>query len=163
MPILQLSALTKGREDNLVNLNSVFSQTRDAANPISFVSAGALGYLENVDSIKRFDNFEISASIQFSTSLSDLDTNSKLKITLGSTEYTFSVGNFISDVSDYREIAEILNEGNLKSDTGSYSFTDLGLFAGGNDYSLSVSSAAQPPYSGFQKINSGTLNNFQVC
>ena len=130
-----------------MNLNSVFSQTRDAANPISFVSAGALGYLENVDSIKDLTTLKSQASIQFSTALSDLDTNSKLKITLGSTEYTFSVGNFISDVSDYREIAEILNEGNLKSDTGSYSFTDLGLFAGGNDYSLSVSSAAQPPYS----------------
>ena len=157
---ITIERFNEGREDNLVNLNSVFSQTRDAANPISFVSAGALGYLENVDSIKDLTTLKSQASIQFSTALSDLDTNSKLKITLGSTEYTFSVGNFISDVSDYREIAEILNEGNLKSDTGSYSFTDLGLFAGGNDYSLSVSSAAQPPYSGFQKINSGTLNNF---
>ena len=48
----------------------------------------------------------------------------------------------------------------MKSDVDSYSFSDLGLYAGGNDLSLSVSSAAQPPYSGFQKMNAGSFEQF---
>ena len=147
------------REDNLTELSSLFSQHRDAANAINFVNNGALGFFDDVDEISNLTTLKSKALIQFSMPLSDLDANTKLSITLGSDEHVFSVGNFVSDVSDYRELSEILNEGGLKSDGNSYSFSDLGLFAGGNENSLSVSSAAQPPYSGFKKMNDGTLNN----
>ena len=135
------------REDNLTELSSLFSQQRNAANAINFVNNGALGFLEDVDAISNLTTLKSQALIQFSMPLSDLDANTKLSLTLGTDEHVFSIGNFLSDVSDYREIAEILNEGSLKSDDDSYSFSDLGLFAGGNDNSLSISSAAQPPYS----------------
>ena len=131
----------------------------DATNAINFVSNGALGYLEDVDRISNLTTLKSQASIQFGVAITDLDANSKLKITLGTTEHTFSIGNYLDRVSDYREISELLNEGTLKSDTDSYSFSDLGLFSGGNESSLSVSSAAQPPYLGSQKLNSGNLNN----
>ena len=156
---LSIERFDEVREDNLTELSSLFSQQRNAANAINFVNNGALGFLEDVDAISNLTTLKSQALIQFSMPLSDLDANTKLSLTLGTDEHVFSIGNFLSDVSDYREIAEILNEGSLKSDDDSYSFSDLGIFAGGNNNSLSISSAAQSPYSGFQKMNAGTLNN----
>lgn len=156
---LSIERFEEVREDNLTELSSLFSQQRNAANAIKFVNNGALGFLEDVDAISNLTTLKSQALIQFSMPLSDLDANTKLSLTLGTDEHVFSIGNFLSDVSDYREIAEILNEGSLKSDDDTYSFSDLGLFAGGNDNSLSISSAAQSPYSDFQKMNAGTLNN----
>ena len=65
----------------------------------------------------------------------------------------------ISAVTSYNQVADFLNNGGLKSDTNSFSFSDLGLFAGGNKNSLTVSSAGQTPYATFAKLNSGNLNN----
>jgi hypothetical protein len=48
--------------------------------------------MENIDSIDNLSSLKSQAKIQFSTTLSGLDTNSKLKITLGSTEHIFSIG-----------------------------------------------------------------------
>ena len=156
---ISLESFDEIKNDNLIKLNSSLSHPRDAANAISFVSDGALGYMENVDSIEDLSSLKSQAKIQFSTTLSGLDVNSKLKITLGSTEHIFSVGSLISGVTSYSEIADFLNKGGLKSDTGSFSFSDLGLYAGGNKNNLTVSSAAQPPYSSFEQLNSGNLNN----
>ena len=156
---LKIEKFEELRTDSLTELNSAFSYPMDATNAINFVSNGALGYLEDVDRISNLTTLKSQASIQFGVAITDLDANSKLKITLGTTEHTFSIGNYLDRVSDYREISELLNEGTLKSDTDSYSFSDLGLFSGGNESSLSVSSAAQPPYLGSQKLNSGNLNN----
>ena len=111
--------------------------------------------MENVNNIENLASLKSQAKIQFSATLSGLDVNSKLKITLGSTEHIFSVGTMISGVTSYSEIADFLNKGGLKSDTNSFSFSDLGLYAGGNTNNLTVSSAAQPPYSTFEKLNSG--------
>ena len=65
----------------------------------------------------------------------------------------------ITGVTSYVQIADFLNKGGLKSDTNQFSFSDLGLFAGGNKNSLTLSSAGQSPYSTFEKLNSGNLNN----
>ena len=156
---ISLERFSEIEDDNLTKLNSSLSHPRDAANSISFVSDGVLGYMENVDSIENFTSLKSQAKIQFSTALSGLDANSKLKITLGSSEHIFSLGSIISGVTSYIEIADFLNKGGLKSDTDSFSFSDLGLYAGGNKNNLTVSSAAQPPYSTFAKLNSGSLNN----
>ena len=156
---ISLERFTEIKNDNLRKLNSSLSHTRDAANSISFVSDGVLGYMENVNSIENLTSLKSQAKIQFNAQLSGLDASSKLKITLGSTEHIFSVGTMISDVTSYSEIADFLNKGGLKSDTNSFSFSDLGLYAGGNKNSLTVTSAAQPPYSPFEKLNSGNLNN----
>ena len=156
---ISLERFAKIKSDNLNNLNSSLSHPRDAANSISFVSGGVLGYMENVDSIENLTSLKSQAKIQFNATLSGLDANSKLKITLGSTEHIFSVGTMISGVTNYSEIADFLNKGGLKSETNSFSFSDLGLHAGGNKNNLTVSSAAQPPYSAFEKLNSGNLNN----
>ena len=75
--------------------------------------------MENVDSIEDLSSLKSQAKIQFSTTLSGLDTNSKLKITLGSTEHIFSIGSLISGVTSYSQIADFLNKGGLKSDTNS--------------------------------------------
>ena len=147
------------KNDNLLKLNSSLNYPRDAANSISFVSDGVIGYIENADNITDLASLKSQAKIQFSAALSGLDANSKLKITLGSTEHIFSVGSLISGIENYSEIADLLNNGGLKSDGNSYSFGDLGLYAGGNKSNLTVSSAAQPPYATFEKLNSGILNN----
>ena len=156
---ISLERFAEIKNDNLKNLNSSLIYPRDAANAISFVSDGVLGYMENVNNIENLASLKSQAKIQFSATLSGLDANSKLKITLGSTEHIFSVGTMISGVTSYIEIADFLNKGGLKSDTNSFSFSDLGLYAGGNKNNLTVSSAAQPPYSSFAKLNSGNLNN----
>jgi len=156
---ISLERFSEIKNDNLTKLNSSLSHRRDAANAISFVSDGVLGFMENVDSIDNLTSLKSQEKIQFSAALSGLDANSKLKITLGSTEHIFSVGTMISGVTSYGEIADFLNKGGLKSDTNSFSFSDLGLYAGGNTNNLTVSSAAQPPYSTFEKLNSGSLNN----
>ena len=44
--------------DNLIELNSSLSHLRDAANSISFVSDGALGVMENVDSIEDLSSLK---------------------------------------------------------------------------------------------------------
>ena len=94
---------------------------------MSFVSDGVLGYMENVNNIENLASLKSQAKIQFSATLSGLDVNSKLKITLGSTEHIFSVGTMISGVTSYSAIADFLNNGGLKSDTNSFSFSDLSL------------------------------------
>ena len=71
---------------------------------------------------------------------------------MGATEHVFSVGTLINDVTDFHEIAAALRKGALKSDTTSLSFSDLGLSAGGNKSSLTVTSSAQPPYASFSKL-----------
>ena len=48
---ISLESFDEIKNDNLIKLNSSLSHPRDAANSISFVSDGALGYMENVDSI----------------------------------------------------------------------------------------------------------------
>jgi len=156
---ISLERFSEIKSDNLTKLNSSLSHPRDAANAISFVSDGVIGFMENVDSIDNLTSLKSQEKIQFSTTLSGLDANSKLKITLGGTEHIFSVGGVISGVTSYNEIADILNNGGLKSEINSFSFSDLGLYAGGNKNNLTVSSAAQPPYSTFEKLNSGSLNN----
>ena len=156
---VSIERFSETRADNLSKLNTILSQPRDAANAINFISDGVLGFIENVDNISNLSSLKSQAKIQFSAPLSELDANSKLKITLGSTEHIFSVGGIITGVTSYEQIADFLNKGGLKSDTNLFSFSDLGLVAGGNKNSLTLSSAAQSPYSTFEKLNSGNLNN----
>ena len=156
---ITVSSFKEARDDDLKNLNSIFNQQRDASNSLNFINSGVIGYFKDVDNLTNFSSLKSQGKIQFSNPISSLDTNSKLKINLGGTEHTFSVGNLISGISSYDKIAEALSNGALKSDGGSNSFADLGLSAGGNFNTLTVSSAAQPPYSNFSKLISGSLNS----
>ena len=154
-----VSKFETSRNDDLKNLNTVFDEPRNTGNAVSFVSGGAIGYLKNVNSLENFTALKSQAKIQFSVPFDSLDSNTKLKITLGATEHVFSVGTLINDVTDFHEIAAALRKGALKSDTTSLSFSDLGLSAGGNKSSLTVTSSAQPPYASFSKLSSGTMNS----
>ena len=64
-------------------------------------------YFENFTALKS------QAKIQFSVPFDSLDSNTKLKITLGATEHVFSVGTLINDVTDFHEIAAALRKGAL--------------------------------------------------
>ena len=96
---VSIERFTEIRADNLSKLNTVLSQPRDAANSINFISDGVLGFIENVDNISNLSSLKSQAKIQFSAPLSGLDANSKLKITLGSTEHIFSVGGMTTGVN----------------------------------------------------------------
>ena len=65
----------------------------------------------------NLSSLKSQAKIQFGAPLTELDANSKLKITLGSTEHIFSIGGMITGVTSYVQIADFLNKGGLKSDT----------------------------------------------
>ena len=121
---------------------------------MNFVNSSVLEYLDNVDNISELS----SLSLNSIPHLSNLDASSKLKIIIGGTEHVFSIGTLVDQVTSYAELAQFLNTGGLKSDTNLLSFSDLGLHAGGNTQSLTVSSAGQPPYSTYGKLTAGSLN-----
>ena len=57
---LKIGYFNETKVSDAANLQGLFSETRNAANPIRFNSSGALGVIEDVESLKRFVNFKIS-------------------------------------------------------------------------------------------------------
>ena len=51
---LTLATLKLRNDSNITDLKKLFSQERNAANPIAFTSAGVLGVIENVGALEDF-------------------------------------------------------------------------------------------------------------
>jgi len=154
-----LSSFADGKNDDLIDLTDLLASPRNVSNSVSFVNGGVLGSLKDIDSISDLTSLKSQAKIQYTVPISNLDTNSKLKITLGGTEHIFSLSAIYDQITDYGGVAKFLNNGGLKSDGNLFTFSDLGLYAGGNLKSLTISSAGQPPYATYGNLTSGRLNN----
>lgn len=156
---LELNQFEPKRVDNLSNLEQFFSDPRDSANSVNFVNTGVLGYLSNVDDLKNFTSLKSQAKIYFGVPISELNTNTKLKISLGSNEHVFSIGDYVTNIESYSEITRLLNSGAIKSDSNNLSFSDLGLYAGGDLNGLTVSSDEQSDNAQDGLLKSGSLNS----
>ena len=139
-------------------LNTMFETQRNSANPIDFLSNGALGAINNVDDLNNLTSIKTQSKLQFSENISSLDSSSQLVIKLNNVDRVFRLGTLASSIDNYQVLAEYLNTGVIRSDDAdALSFADLGLFAGGNISTLSVTSASLPNYSSYPTMQSGTF------
>ena len=139
------------------NLQSLFSETRNAANPVSFNSLGVLGVIENVGSIEELSILKSQSSLRIFTDLTQLSSSDQLSVTLNSTNYTFNISSVFDDLDTTNDLAEILNNGAIVSNSSLNSFRDLGLHAVASGSSFVISSAAQASNSNFPALESGSL------
>ena len=139
------------------NLQSLFSETRNAANPVSFNSLGVLGVIENVGSIEELSILKSQSSLRIFTDLTQLSSSDQLSVTLNSTNYTFNISSVFDDLDTTNDLAEILNNGAIVSNSSLNSFRDLGLHAVASGSSFVISSAAQASNSNFPTLESGSL------
>lgn len=139
-------------------LNTMLGTQRNSANPIDFLNNGALGVIDNVDQLNSLASIKTQSKLQFSEKISALDTSSQLVIKLNNVDRVFKLGNLASSIDNYQVLADYLNTGVIRSDDAdTLSFADLGLFAGGNVSTLSVTSASLPGYSSYPAMQSGTF------
>ena len=139
-------------------LNTMFETQRNSANPIDFLSNGSLGVINNVDDLNNLTSIKTQSKLQFSENISSLDSSSQLVIKLNNVDRVFRLGTLASSVDNYQVLADYLNTGVIRSDDAdALSFADLGLFAGGNISTLSVTSASLPNYSSYPTMQSGTF------
>ena len=145
-------------------MNSIFATQRNSANPIDFLSNGsqstngALGVINNVDDLNNLTSIKTQSKLQFSENIASLDSSSQLVIKLNNVDRIFKLGNLASSIDNYNVLADYLNTGAIRSDDAdALSFADLGLFAGGNISTLSVTSASLPNYSSYPAMQSGTF------
>ena len=148
------------------DLNEIFEAQRNSANPIDFLSNGsqstngALGVINNVDDLNNLTSIKTQSKLQFSESISSLDTSTQLVIKLDNVDRIFKLGDLSSSIDNYEVLAEYLNTGVIRSDDAdAFSFADLGLFAGGNISTLSVTSASLPNFSSYPTMESGTFGS----
>ena len=148
------------------DLNEIFESQRNSANPIDFLSNGAqstngaLGVIKNVDDLNNLTSIKTQSKLQFSESISSLDTSTQLVIKLDNIDRAFKLGDLSSSIDNYKVLAEYLNTGVIRSDDAdAFSFADLGLFAGGNLSTLSVTSASLPNFSSYPTMESGTFGS----
>ena len=139
-------------------LNTMFETQRNSANPIDFLSNGSLGVINNVDDLNNLTSIKTQSKLQFSENISSLDSSSQLVIKLNNVDRVFKLGSLASSIDNYQVLADYLNTGVIRSDDAdALSFADLGLFAGGNISTLSVTSASLPNYSSYPAMQSGTF------
>ena len=139
-------------------LNTMFETQRNSANPIDFLSNGALGAINNVDDLNNLTSIKTQSKLQFSENISSLDSSSQLVIKLNNVDRVFKLSSLASSIDNYQVLADYLNTGVIRSDDAdALSFADLGLFAGGNISTLSVTSASLPNYSSYPAMQSGTF------
>ena len=138
-------------------LTGLFSETRNAANPVSFNSSGVLGVIENVGSIEELSILKSQSSLRIFTDLTQLSSSDELSVTLNSTNYTFNISSVFDDLDTTNDLAEILNNGAIVSNSSLNSFKDLGLHAVASGSSFVISSAAQTSKSNFPALVSGSL------
>ena len=139
------------------NLQSLFSETRNAANPVNFNSLGVLGAIENVGSIEELSILKSQSSLRIFTDLTQLSSSDQLSVTLNSINYTFNISSVFDDLDTTNDLAEILNNGAIVSNSSLNSFRDLGLHAVASGSSFVISSAAQASNSNFPTLESGSL------
>ena len=139
-------------------LNTMFETQRNSANPIDFLSNGSLGVINNVDDLNNLTSIKTQSKLQFSENISSLDSSSQLVIKLNNVDRVFKLSSLASSIDNYQVLADYLNTGVIRSDDAdALSFADLGLFAGGNISTLSVTSASLPNYSSYPTMQSGTF------
>ena len=141
---LGLSYFEAPNGSNITDLKKLFSQGRNAANPIAFTSAGVLGVIENVGALEDFSMLDEQSKLRFFTSITDLSSTDNLTLTLGGANFQFGLSTVFSDLGNLSELAGLLNGGDLRSSGTLKSFNDLGLQAIASGSSLLISSAHQP-------------------
>ena len=141
-----------------LSLNSMFNTNRNSANPVDFLNNGPLGVFDDVDELNSLTSIKTQSKLQFSENIASLDSSDQLVIKLNNVDRIFKLGSLASSIDNYQVLAEYLNTGVIRSDDADkLSFTDLGLFAGGNISTLSVTSASLPNYSSYPTMQSGTF------
>ena len=152
------------------DLQSLFSESRNAANPIRFNSSGALGVIENVDSLKDISILNSQSNLRISIDFNNLSSSDNLTINLtklsdnSNEQFVFSVDRnslgatgLFAGLKSNNDLADVLNSGGILSNTSLKSFKDLGLRAVGSGASFVISSASQPVNSSFSKLASGSM------
>ena len=154
---LSISKFEEPKLSGFANLSEVFSGSQNSANPSNFLNNGVLGVFENVSRINELTSIQTQPKIQFGQDITSLDNSAKLTLKLNGTDRNFVLGDIAGTFDNYSVLAEYLNNGAIRSDDAdAYSFSDLGLFAGGNSSTLSITSASTPNYSLLEEGTFGT-------
>ena len=154
---LSISKFEEPKLSGFANLSEVFSGSQNSANPSNFLNNGVLGVFENVSRINELTSIQTQPKIQFGQDITSLDNSATLTLKLNGTDRNFVLGDIAGTFDNYSVLAEYLNNGAIRSDDAdAYSFSDLGLFAGGNSSTLSITSASTPNYS---LLEEGTFGN----
>ena len=154
---LKIGYFNETTVSDAANLQGLFSETRNAANPIRFNSSGALGVIEGVDSIKDFSILKSQSNLRFSTDLATLKTTNSLTVTLGAGTFVFDISTVAPTLKTPNDLAEVLNSGAILSNITSKSFKDLGLKSVATGTSFVIGSASQPSNADFSELQSGSL------
>ena len=154
---LSISKFEEPKLSGFANLSEVFSGSQNSANPSNFLNSGVLGVFENVSRINELTSIQTQPKIQFGQDITSLDNSATLTLKLNGTDRNFVLGDIAGTFDNYSVLAEYLNNGAIRSDDAdAYSFSDLGLFAGGNSSTLSITSASTPNYSLLEEGTLGT-------
>ena len=154
---LSMSKFEEPKLSGFANLSEVFSGSQNSANPSNFLNNGVLGVFENVSRINELTSIQTQPKIQFGQDITSLDNSATLTLKLNGTDRNFVLGDIAGTFDNYSVLAEYLNNGAIRSDDAdAYSFSDLGLFAGGNSSTLSITSASTPNYSLLEEGTFGT-------
>ncbi|MFL2794743.1 MAG: flagellar hook-associated protein FlgK [Paracoccaceae bacterium] len=154
---LSISKFEEPELEGFLNLSEVFSGAQNSANTDNFLNNGLLGVFENIDSINNLTSIQTQPKIQFGEDITGLDANTTLTLKLDGTNRNFVLGTVAGTFEDYSVLAEYLNTGAIRSnDADALSFSDLGLFAGGNSSTLNITSASTPNYA---LLTEGTFGN----
>ena len=154
---LSISKFEEPKLSGFANLSEVFSGSQNSANPSNFLNNGVLGVFENVSRINELTSIQTQPKIQFGQDITSLDNSATLTLKLNGTDRNFVLGDIAGTFDNYSVLAEYLNNGAIRSDDAdAYSFSDLGLFAGGNSSTLSITSASTPNYSLLEEGTFGT-------
>ena len=154
---LSISKFEEPKLSGFANLSEVFFGSQNSANPSNFLNNGVLGVFENVSRINELTSIQTQPKIQFGQDITSLDNSATLTLKLNGTDRNFVLGDIAGTFDNYSVLAEYLNNGAIRSDDAdAYSFSDLGLFAGGNSSTLSITSASTPNYSLLEEGTFGT-------
>ena len=139
------------------NLEGLFTETRNAANPIRFNSSGALGAVKNVDSLQDVSVLKSQTVLRVFTDYTKWSAGHNLTVEVGATNFVFNIASVFSDIKSSNDLAEFLNSGALTANASKTSFRDLGLHAVASGSSFVIASASQPPRAEFSELKSGSL------
>ena len=152
-----LSRFEEPSSSNITTLNDFFVGVQNSANPNDFLKNDVIGALENVDNVNNLTSIKTQGKIQFGAEISNIDAATELRLTLDNVEKVFTLGDLASSISNYSVLAEYLNSGVIRSDGDNLSFKDLGLYAGGNISTLSITSASMPNHTSYPELSDGTF------
>jgi len=147
---------------DLTRLNDLFVGANNSANPITFKNNGVLGELENLDKLEDLIALKQQTKLQIATPIANLSATSQLRLTVGNTAHTFTLGSHSNSIKNYADLAELMNSGVIRTDVAingkNLTFSDLGLLAGGNATSLVISSAFLGNSDNYSEFTAGELS-----